>query len=120
MVDQLAMWVITVPMCLRPEADQGWASLCSFFCRAYNLTVILLGYPPTDVALRTWVLNEDINDQVAARKRLHTFMYALLAVTRTTPEDIESQSKGVNQLRPRPRKVLYVVKISGQKLSVTA
>ena len=55
--------------------------------------MILLGYPPADVALRTWVLNEDINDQVVARKRLHAFMYTLLTVTRTTLEDIESQSK---------------------------
>jgi hypothetical protein len=55
--------------------------------------VILLGFPPADVALRTWVLNEDVNDQVAARKRLHAFMYALLTVTCTTLENIESQSE---------------------------
>jgi hypothetical protein len=54
--------------------------------------VILLGYPPADVALREWVLDKDINDQVAARKRLHAFLYALLNVTRTTLEDIETKS----------------------------
>ena len=62
----------------------------SFTC-AYN--PILIGFPPADVNLRSWILSGKIDDQVHVRKMLHGLVYALLTVTRTTLETIESQSK---------------------------
>lgn len=62
------------------------------FLRANDL--ILTGFPPADATLRSWVLSKDTDDQVtqaAAQKRLYGFVYALLTVTRTTLETIESQ-----------------------------
>ena len=61
------------------------------FWRAYDQ--ILLGFPPADARLRSWVLSEDTNDQVAAQKRLHGLVYALLTVTHATLETIENQSE---------------------------
>jgi hypothetical protein len=77
-------------MCLRPDSSQGYA-FCSCFSRTYNL--ILIGSPPPDATLRSWVLSGDTNNQVPTRKRLHGFVYSLLTVTRATLETIGSQSE---------------------------
>jgi hypothetical protein len=61
--------------------------------RAHNL--VQIGYPPPDVHLRTWLLSGNINDQIAARKKLHAFVYALLTVTRTMLEAIDRPSEKV-------------------------
>jgi hypothetical protein len=61
------------------------------FWRAYHL--FLTGFPPADATLRSWVLPEESNDQAAARKRLHGFMYGLLTVARITLEAIEIEIK---------------------------
>ncbi|KAF8492177.1 hypothetical protein F5888DRAFT_1806903 [Russula emetica] len=75
MVDQLATKIITVPVCLRPDPSTG--------------------YPRPDAALRSWLLAGEISDITLGtiRTRLHGFVYALLTVTRTTLESIDSDSE---------------------------
>jgi hypothetical protein len=62
------------------------------FSRAYNRFPI--GFPPADATLRSWILSEKKNDQDAARKRLHGFVYALLTVTLATLETIWGEMQG--------------------------
>ncbi len=65
--------------------------------RAHNL--VQIGYPPPDVHLRTWLLSGNTNDEIAARKKLHAFVYALLTVTRTMLEAIDRPSKKVEETK---------------------
>ncbi|KAF8492187.1 hypothetical protein F5888DRAFT_1619276, partial [Russula emetica] len=83
MVDQLALKIITVPMCLRPDSSTG--------------------YPRPDSTLRSWLLSGEISDITLGtiRKRLHGFVYALLTVTRTTLESIDNETKLASVFRER-------------------
>jgi len=49
MVDEVAKKIITVPMCLRENGNRGF-TLLSFRPCAYDL--ILVGFPPPDIAFR--------------------------------------------------------------------
>ena len=81
-----------MPMCLRPDKNQGSYAFCPSLSHAYRL--FLTGFPPPDVTLRSWVYPGSI-DRADAQKRLHGFMYGLLTVTHITLEAIESEMVGV-------------------------
>ena len=78
MVDELAKTIITVPMCLRGPKSSGWIYYCSRFTCTFNM---LTGYPPSDKALRKWLLSMNRKDQKDVAKLLHGFLTSLLDVT---------------------------------------
>ncbi|KAH9953569.1 hypothetical protein BC827DRAFT_1379867 [Russula dissimulans] len=79
MVDELAMQVITIPMCLREDGTQG--------------------FPPPDHHLRSWLISiADPMDQAQVAKKLHCFITALLMVTRTRLEEIIKETMSPSNL----------------------
>ena len=67
-------------------------------CRhAYNL--IWVGFPPSDIALRTWFLSvADPSKPEKAAQQLHAFIYALLNVTCNHLKTIASEWGNFPQL----------------------
>jgi len=51
---------------------------------------VLIGYPPSDTALRKWLLSLNIKKQKDATKLLHGFLSSLLNVTLQRLEAIEN------------------------------
>ena len=69
-------------------------SLCSGFRRAYN--VVLIGFPPTDIALRGWFISIRKSSGDIFDRRVYGFMCSLLNVTFRKLRDIESELHGKN------------------------
>ncbi len=64
------------------------------FLHAHSL--VQIGYPPPDVNLRSWLLSdEEISDETqdTIRRKLHGFVYALLTVTRTALDAVDSNNE---------------------------
>lgn len=50
---------------------------------------VLIGFPPSDTALRDWLLSLNHKEQKDVTKLLHGFLFSLLKVTLQKLEDIE-------------------------------
>lgn len=77
MVDELARTIITIPMCLRSPDTQGTS--IGPFGSDMPSDLMWIGFPPPDIALRTWLL--DSHTQLVARQKAYAFLVALLINT---------------------------------------
>ncbi|KAI0299888.1 hypothetical protein BC826DRAFT_716613 [Russula brevipes] len=71
MVDQVAMTIITIPMCLRAARTQG--------------------FPPSDVALRNWFELLALQGRDVIARKLHVFLSSLFVVLRKRLAAIASE-----------------------------
>jgi hypothetical protein len=88
MVDEVAKKIITVPMCLRENGNRGFALLFSLFVCTL---MILIGFPPPDIALRRYIYSIACKyGRAGTRARLADIFCSVFAVLHRRLEAIAS------------------------------